>query len=209
VPKHLPALTTRAAIVAGSTAAAAFVALLPTTSTTAGATTPVRPPAAVVAAPVAPAAPIAPAPAVPAAAPAPAAPAEPAVRKVALVNTTSATTTAAATNSSAMSHAMGKIGAPYRWGAEGPNAFDCSGLVQWSFENVGVDLPRTSRAMSKVGTPVAESQLRPGDLVFFYQPVSHVGIYIGDGQIVHASNSSDPVKVSDISRMPFNSARRL
>lgn len=108
----------------------------------------------------------------------------------------------------ALQNAMSKIGAPYRWGAAGPNAFDCSGLVNWAFRDAGIALPRTSRAMSTVGTPVAKANLRPGDLVFFYRPVSHVGIYLGNGQIVHASNSRSPVKVSDINRMPFSSARR-
>jgi cell wall-associated NlpC family hydrolase len=112
--------------------------------------------------------------------------------------------------SSAVSHAMGKIGAPYRWGAEGPSAFDCSGLVQWSFKKAGINLPRTSQQQSGVGTPVGKSDLRPGDLVFFHRPVSHVGIYIGGGKIVHASNKKSPVKISDLSRMPsFNSARRV
>lgn len=110
---------------------------------------------------------------------------------------------------SAMTLALSKIGAPYRWGASGPDAFDCSGLVSWAFRNVGITLPRTSRAMSRVGTPVAMQDLQPGDLVFYYRPVSHVGIYIGDGKIVHASNRRSPVKVSDLSHTRFNSARRL
>ncbi|HVL85785.1 MAG TPA: NlpC/P60 family protein [Pseudonocardia sp.] len=105
--------------------------------------------------------------------------------------------------------AMSKIGAPYRWGADGPNAFDCSGLVQWAFGNAGIDLPRTSRAQSGVGERVSRSALQPGDLVFFYSPVSHVGIYIGDGRIVHASTSGKPVKVSDVDAMPFTTARRV
>jgi cell wall-associated NlpC family hydrolase len=63
--------------------------------------------------------------------------------------------------------------------------------------------------MSQVGARVAKSDLRPGDLVFFYQPVSHVGIYIGNGKIVHASSRKSPVKISDIGRMEFNSARRV
>ena len=109
----------------------------------------------------------------------------------------------------ALQFAMSKIGAPYRYGAAGPNAFDCSGLVNWAFKNAGVTLPRTSRAMSQVGTPVARADLQPGDLVFFYRPVSHVAIYIGDGKVVHASNRRDPVKISELARMPFNSARRV
>ncbi len=103
---------------------------------------------------------------------------------------------AAAARSSAVGNAMSKIGAPYRWGATGPNAFDCSGLVSWAFKKVGVSLPRTSSAMSKVGKPVSKADLQPGDLVFFYTPVSHVGIYVGGGKIVHATNRKHPVKVS-------------
>jgi cell wall-associated NlpC family hydrolase len=63
--------------------------------------------------------------------------------------------------------------------------------------------------MSKVGTPVSRDQLQPGDLVFFYKPVSHVGIYLGGGKILHASTRKSPVKISDMSRMKFNSARRV
>lgn len=185
MPKHIPALATRAAVVATTTAAAALVAVLPATTVAAAPATPApavstATSAALSVAPVA------------LATPAPAAVALPAAPAV-----------------SAMSNALGKIGAPYRWGAAGPTAFDCSGLVSWAFKNAGIPLPRSSRAMSKVGTPVARADLRPGDLVFFYRPVSHVGIYIGDGKIVHASSRKSPVKVSDMNRMPFNSARRI
>ena len=144
-----------------------------------------------------------------------AAPAAPAVTPVVTMApspaalTTSVATSAAAARAAALDHAMSKIGSPYRYGASGPNAFDCSGLVSWAFKKVGVSLPRTSRAMSQVGTPVSRDELRPGDLVFFYKPVSHVGIYIGDGKIVHASSRKSPVKISDIGRMKFNSARRV
>ncbi len=108
-----------------------------------------------------------------------------------------------------MQNAMSKIGAPYRYGSAGPSAFDCSGLVYWSFKQTGKTLPRSSRAMSQVGKPVAKSALQPGDLVFFYSPVSHVGIYVGGGKVVHASTAGVPVKVVDMNRMPFNSARRV
>jgi peptidoglycan DL-endopeptidase CwlO len=144
-----------------------------------------------------------------------AAPAAPAVTPVVTMApspaalTTSVATSAAAARAAALDHAMSKIGSPYRYGASGPNAFDCSGLVSWAFKKAGVSLPRTSRAMSRVGTPVSRDELRPGDLVFFYKPVSHVGIYIGDGKIVHASSKKSPVKISDIGRMKFNSARRV
>ena len=68
-----------------------------------------------------------------------------------------------------------------RYGAAGPSAFDCSGLVTWAYRSGGTSLPRSSRAMSQVGTAVPRSALQPGDLVFFYRPVSHVAIYIGNG----------------------------
>lgn len=105
--------------------------------------------------------------------------------------------------------AMSKVGKPYRYGAAGPNAFDCSGLVHWTYKQLGVKLPRTSRAMSQVGKPVSRANLQPGDLVFFYKPVSHVAIYIGNGKVVHASTSGSPVKVSDLKGKKFNSARRV
>jgi cell wall-associated NlpC family hydrolase len=120
-----------------------------------------------------------------------------------------AAASAAAARATALEHAMSKIGSPYRYGATGPNAFDCSGLVSWAYKKAGKSLPRTSRAQSNVGTPVSRDNLQPGDLVFFYKPVSHVGIYIGDGKIVHASTRKSPVKISDMSRMKFNSARRV
>ncbi|MDT7616201.1 MAG: peptidoglycan DL-endopeptidase CwlO [Pseudonocardiales bacterium] len=109
----------------------------------------------------------------------------------------------------ALSAAMSKLGVPYVWGASGPTAFDCSGLVQWSFKQAGISLPRTASAQSTVGEAVSKSQLQPGDLVFFYTPVSHVGIYIGDGKVVNATQSGEPVQISNIAYMPFHNARRI
>jgi cell wall-associated NlpC family hydrolase len=109
---------------------------------------------------------------------------------------------------SAMNIALGKLGAPYRWGAAGPGAFDCSGLLKWSFAQAGITLPRTSRAQSQVGTPVSKANLQPGDAVFFYRPVSHAAIYIGNGKVVHASTAGQPVKISNLNAMPFATARR-
>jgi cell wall-associated NlpC family hydrolase len=119
------------------------------------------------------------------------------------------TPTRAAMRLSAMTTALSKIGSRYRYGAAGPTAFDCSGLVRWSFARAGILLPRTSRAQSLVGTPVSKADLQPGDLVFFYTPVSHVAVYIGGGKVVHASTASSPVKISSLSGMPFHSARRV
>lgn len=109
----------------------------------------------------------------------------------------------------AVANALSKLGAPYRWGAAGPSAFDCSGLVYWAYQQAGKVLPRTSRAQSTVGVPVAKSDLRPGDLVFYYRPVSHVGIYIGNGKIVHAPTAGAPVKITGVDSMPFTTARRV
>ncbi|GAA4553114.1 C40 family peptidase [Pseudonocardia xishanensis] len=109
----------------------------------------------------------------------------------------------------ALAAAQTKLGTPYAWGASGPNAFDCSGLTSWAFRQAGVTIPRTSAAQSTFGTPVAKGDLQPGDLVFFYQPVSHVGIYMGGGKILHASTSGEPVKISDMSSFPYAGARRI
>ncbi|MDQ2706391.1 MAG: NlpC/P60 family protein [Actinomycetota bacterium] len=109
----------------------------------------------------------------------------------------------------ALSAAMSKLGVPYVWGAAGPRAFDCSGLVLWAFNRVGISLPHSAAAQSSIGRPVSKSELRPGDLVFFYSPVSHVAMYIGNGKVVHASEPGQPVKISYLNRMPFHNARRL
>jgi cell wall-associated NlpC family hydrolase len=126
-----------------------------------------------------------------------------------VARSTAAASSPAAMRRAAMTNALGKLGKPYRWGAMGPNAFDCSGLVKWSFGSAGRALPRTSRAMATVGTPVRRADLQPGDLVFFYKPVSHVGIYIGNGKIVHASTSGQPVKISNVNAKTFSGARRV
>jgi cell wall-associated NlpC family hydrolase len=110
----------------------------------------------------------------------------------------------------AVNTALAQVGKPYVWGASGPSSFDCSGLTMYSYAAAGVALPHSSSAQSTMGTPVSRDQLQPGDLVFFYSPVSHVGMYIGNGQMVHASTSGEPVKVVSLDSMPdYNSARRI
>lgn len=104
--------------------------------------------------------------------------------------------------------ALTQLGKPYSWGATGPDAFDCSGLIQWAFLQTGRKLPRSSQALAGGGTPIAQSDLQPGDIVTFYSDVSHAGIYIGDGMMVHASTFGTPVKVAPISSTPFHNARR-
>jgi cell wall-associated NlpC family hydrolase len=110
----------------------------------------------------------------------------------------------------AVDTALAQVGDRYVYGAGGPDAFDCSGLMQYAYSAAGVSLPHSSSSQSRLGTPVSRDQLQPGDLVFFYSPVSHVGMYIGNGQMVHASTSSKPVMVAGLDAMgSYNSARRI
>ncbi|GAA2327044.1 NlpC/P60 family protein [Streptomyces kunmingensis] len=109
----------------------------------------------------------------------------------------------------AISFAHGALGSPYVWGATGPNAFDCSGLTQAAYRAAGVSLPRTTYAQINAGRRVARSQLQPGDLVFFYSGISHVGLYIGNGQMIHAPNPSAPVRIAPVDEMPFAGATRV
>jgi cell wall-associated NlpC family hydrolase len=109
----------------------------------------------------------------------------------------------------AVRYAMAQLGDPYVWGAAGPNSFDCSGLTMMAWAAAGVSLPHSSRAQSGMGTPVSINQLQPGDLVFYYSPVSHVAMYIGGGKIVHAPHSGANVEVADLNRMPITGARRM
>ncbi|MFD6224966.1 NlpC/P60 family protein [Nocardia asteroides] len=109
---------------------------------------------------------------------------------------------------SALAAALTRVGDPYVWGATGPDKFDCSGLVQWAFKQVGKDVPRTSSQQANYGTPVAKDDLQPGDVVLFYPEISHVGIYAGNGMMVHASTFGVPVAVAPINTTPFHSARR-
>jgi cell wall-associated NlpC family hydrolase len=104
--------------------------------------------------------------------------------------------------------AMSKLGSPYSWGATGPDAFDCSGLMFWAYQQMGKSIPRTSSAQIAGGTPVSRDQLQPGDIVGYFSGVSHVGMYIGDGKIVHASDYGIPVQVVSVDSMPFAGAAR-
>jgi peptidoglycan DL-endopeptidase CwlO len=107
--------------------------------------------------------------------------------------------------------ALAQRGDPYSWGAAGPNAFDCSGLVQYAYKvAAGRSLPHSSRMQSRMGTHVGRMKLRAGDLIFFYSPVSHVGIFIGNNRFVHASTYGQPVKLGDLRYMSgYNTARRV
>ncbi|MET8469937.1 NlpC/P60 family protein [Streptomyces sp. NPDC006422] len=109
----------------------------------------------------------------------------------------------------AISFAYGALGKPYVWGATGPSAFDCSGLTQAAYKAAGVSIPRTTYSQIDAGRRVPRSQLQPGDLVFFYSSISHVGLYIGGGKMIHAPNPSAPVRVAPIDEMPFAGATRV
>ncbi|MGW0555076.1 NlpC/P60 family protein [Streptomyces sp. NPDC002926] len=102
-----------------------------------------------------------------------------------------------------LSFARSQLGKPYVWGATGPSSYDCSGLTQAAWKAAGVDLPRTTWDQVKVGTRVATKDLLPGDLVFFYDDISHVGIYIGDGKMIHAPKPGANVREESIYYMPI------
>ncbi|RII21043.1 putative endopeptidase precursor [Streptomyces sp. YIM 130001] len=109
----------------------------------------------------------------------------------------------------AISFSHGALGSPYVWGATGPDSFDCSGLTQAAYRAAGVSLPRTTYAQINAGKRVSRSELAPGDLVFFYSSISHVGIYIGNGRMIHAPNPNAPVRIAPIDEMPFAGAARV
>ena len=107
------------------------------------------------------------------------------------------------------------LGKPYVYGAAGPNSFDCSGLTQYVFSKMGVDLSRTTYTQVGEGTKVNRSDLKPGDLVFFNTQgsISHVGIYVGNGEFIHAPRTGKPVMVSSLSdgyySQKYATARRI
>ncbi|MER6018376.1 C40 family peptidase [Streptomyces anulatus] len=102
-----------------------------------------------------------------------------------------------------LAFARAQIGKPYVWGASGPSSYDCSGLTQAAWREAGVTLPRTTWDQVEVGTRVATSDLKPGDLVFFYDDISHVGIYKGDGMMIHAPKPGANVREESIYYMPI------
>jgi peptidoglycan DL-endopeptidase CwlO len=108
----------------------------------------------------------------------------------------------------ALRYALDQLGDPYRWGGDGPDAFDCSGLTMRAWGKAGVSLSHSSKAQYSEGRRISRSQLKPGDLVFYYSPISHVALYYGKGQIVHASRPGKPVKMDDLDAMPYTGAVR-
>lgn len=111
-------------------------------------------------------------------------------------------------NSSVLRIALTRLGAPYSWGATGPSEFDCSGLMVWAYAGEGKTLPRSSQAQAVAGAPVAMADIRPGDLVIYHPDATHVGMYAGDGLVLHAPTYGVPVRLERVEAMPIHGIRR-
>jgi cell wall-associated NlpC family hydrolase len=109
----------------------------------------------------------------------------------------------------AIQTALAQVGDSYQHAASGPDAFDCSGLTSYAYAAAGISLPHSSGAQSQLGTQVSRAELQPGDLVFFYSPISHVGLYIGNGMMVHARTYGSPVAVTSVDQRGFRFGARL
>ena len=109
----------------------------------------------------------------------------------------------------AIETALAQVGDRYDHGGSGPDVFDCSGLTSYAYAAAGIVLPHSSRAQSQLGTQVSRSELQAGDLVFFYSPISHVGLYIGNGMMVHARTYGSPVAVTSVDQRGFRFGVRL
>jgi cell wall-associated NlpC family hydrolase len=108
----------------------------------------------------------------------------------------------------AVKTACAQISKPYVWAANGPNSFDCSGLTQYSWGKAGVSLTHFTGAQWHEGAVVSKADARPGDLVFFYSDLHHVGLYVGNGLMVHAPHPGDVVRMAPITMMPLAGFRR-
>lgn len=117
---------------------------------------------------------------------------------------------AAPTGETVVAKAQEHLGTPYVWGGESPGGFDCSGLMQWTYKQFGIDLPRVSRDQAKAGREVSAAEARPGDLVFFDRPtIDHIGMYAGDGQWVVAPKTGDVVKMQAVDLSKATTIRRI
>lgn len=128
--------------------------------------------------------------------------------------TSNDSTNAPATNATgragdAIAFAKAQLGEPYVYGAAGPGSWDCSGLTMRAWGAAGVSLPHSAAAQSRLGSAVSTSSMQPGDLVFYYSPVSHVGIYLGGGRLLHAPHPGASVEIVPVHEMPINSVRRV
>lgn len=112
-------------------------------------------------------------------------------------------------SAAAVAAARAALGRPYIWGANGPSGFDCSGLMQWAYAQAGVSLPRTSQAQRYAGRQIPFSQAQPGDLVTYRSDASHVGMYMGNGQVIHAPYPGAPVRYDPVGMMPGATVTRV
>ncbi|MEU9053917.1 NlpC/P60 family protein [Streptomyces sp. NPDC048384] len=109
----------------------------------------------------------------------------------------------------AVAAAHSALGRPYVWGANGPSGFDCSGLIQWSYAQAGVAMPRTSQGQRYAGRQVPLSEAQPGDVVTYRGDASHVGMYVGNGQVIHAPYPGAPVRYDPVGMMPGATVTRV
>lgn len=109
----------------------------------------------------------------------------------------------------ALAAAKTRIGDPYVYGASGPSSFDCSGLTSWAYAQAGISIPRTSEAQAQAGVHLSMSQLKPGDLVLFYGDLHHVGLYAGNGMVLHAPHTGADVRFESMKDMPFQFGVRI
>ncbi|MEU1621628.1 NlpC/P60 family protein [Streptomyces sp. NPDC005722] len=109
----------------------------------------------------------------------------------------------------ALAAAKTKLGSPYVFGASGPGSFDCSGLTSWAYAQAGTYIPRPSQGQANAGTRLSMSQLMPGDLVLFYGDLHHVGLYAGNGMVLHAPRTGTFVRYESINNMPFQFGVRI
>ncbi|WP_369391838.1 NlpC/P60 family protein [Streptomyces sp. CG1] len=119
-----------------------------------------------------------------------------------------ADSTASSEGGRAVRFAMGQLGKPYVWGAEGPGAYDCSGLTSQAWEHAGTPIPRTSQEQWHLLRRVPLGKLRPGDLVIYFPEATHVAMYVGDGEVVQAPRTGERVKLSPLASYPVLGAVR-
>jgi cell wall-associated NlpC family hydrolase len=109
---------------------------------------------------------------------------------------------ASGSRAQAVAFARAQVGKPYAYGGTGPGAYDCSGLTQAALKAAGKSIPRTSQAQLSGGKKISLSEAKPGDVVVYYSGASHVGLYIGGGEVIHSSRPGKPISVADVNSMP-------
>lgn len=114
------------------------------------------------------------------------------------------------TGTNIVDYAKKFIGTPYKYGGTTASGFDCSGFTMHVYNNFKVNLPRIAKAQISKGTAVSKASLKKGDLIFFGKPITHVGIYVGNGKFIHSPKTGSSVKIIDLKYMPgYNTARRI